>query len=258
MVKSEFPVIEIMQLPLCALQLADVVTHIADAVITGEGGWVVTPNLDILRRWSREAAFRELVAEATLFTPDGAPLVWASHLQGTPLPERVAGSDLFTALCKCAAERGISVAFIGGNPGVADLAKGRLQQLHPGLNVVATLCPPLGFESSQEEMQRITEFVASNPAQIYFVGLGSPKQEQLIGQLKSLSAQSWWLGVGVSFSFVADDVRRAPHWMRRFGLEWLHRLVQEPKRLARRYLVDGIPFLIELLASSLLQRVKRS
>lgn len=253
---SKFPVIEVMQLPLCALPLANVVDHISDAVMTGGGGWVVTPNLDILRRWSREASFRELVAEATLFTPDGAPLVWASRLQGTPLPERVAGSDLFTALCKRAAELGISVAFIGGNPGVADLAKGRLQQLHPGLNVVATLCPPLGFESSQEEMQKVIEFVVSNPAQIYFVGLGSPKQERLINQIKPLSSQSWWLGVGVSFSFVAEDVRRAPHWMQRFGLEWLHRLAQEPKRLARRYLVDGIPFLFMLLASSFWWRIK--
>lgn len=255
---SKFPVVEIMQLPLCALRMGEVVDLISDSVMRREGGWVVTPNLDILRRWSREASFRELVAEATLFTPDGAPLVWASHLQGTPLLERVAGSDLFTALCKRAAERGISVAFIGGNPGVADLARERLQQLHPGLHVVATLCPPLGFESSQEEMQKITEFVIANPAQIFFVGLGSPKQEQLINQIKSLSSQSWWLGVGVSFSFVAEDVRRAPYWMRRLGLEWLHRLAQEPKRLARRYLVDGIPFLFKLLASSLLYRAKRS
>ena len=257
MVSKNFPVIDVMQLPLCALPLADVVSLISDAVNDGEGGWVVTPNLDILRRWSRDESFRQLVADATLFTPDGAPLVWASHLQGTPLPERVAGSDLFTALCKRAAEQGISVAFIGGNPGVAELARERLQQQYPGLKVVATLCPPLGFESSTEEMAKIAEFVVAHPAQVYFVGLGSPKQEQLISKLKPISSRAWWLGVGISFSFVADDVHRAPLWMRRSGLEWLHRLYQEPRRLAKRYLVDGIPFLMTMLASSLWLRVKR-
>jgi N-acetylglucosaminyldiphosphoundecaprenol N-acetyl-beta-D-mannosaminyltransferase len=97
--------------------------------------------------------------------------------------------------------------------------------------------------------------LASSP-DVVFVALGSPKQERVIGELRSLLPAAWWLGIGISFSFVSGAVQRAPLWVQRLGLEWLHRLVQEPRRLARRYLVDGLPFAARLFANALVQRLR--
>src|SRR6185503_14088249 len=103
-----------------------------------------------------------------------------------------------------------------------------------------------GFESDPKEMERLAAALSEAAPDIVFVGLGSPKQEKLIGRLRSTLPGAWWLGVGISFSYLTGDVRRAPVWMRRCGLEWFHRLTSEPGRLARRYLVEGIPFGLRL------------
>jgi N-acetylglucosaminyldiphosphoundecaprenol N-acetyl-beta-D-mannosaminyltransferase len=244
-------------LPFVASTVDALADHLCQRAAAGQGGWVVTPNIDILRRWRREAAFRELVSDATIFTADGSPIVWASRLQGTPLPARLPGSDLFVALFDRAARAGLRLALIGGNEGTAERAADLLAG-HAGMmaaRLARTHCPPLGFERQPEELRVMTQMMLDWQPHIVFVGLGSPKQEQLIRQLRALCPQAWFLGVGVSFSFVAGDVQRAPAWAQRAGLEWLHRLIQEPKRLARRYLYDGLPFAFGLLTRALLKRV---
>lgn len=248
-------------LPFVASTVAALADHICARAAAGHGGWVVTPNTDILRRWRRVPAFRELVREATVFTADGAPIVWASRLQGTPLPARLPGSDLFVALFARAARAGLRLALIGGNEGAAAQAAGRLARdagVPPeGLaGLVRSHCPPLGFEHDPAEMDRLARLVVDWCPDIVFVGLGSPKQEQLVRRLRDLRPQAWFLGVGISFSFVAGEVRRAPAWMQRSGLEWAHRLAQEPRRLARRYLRDGLPFACSLMARAALQRLQ--
>jgi N-acetylglucosaminyldiphosphoundecaprenol N-acetyl-beta-D-mannosaminyltransferase len=220
------------------------------------GGWVVTPNLEILRRWVAEPEIAALCSQADLVVADGMAIVWAARLQGTPLPARVAGSDLIHSLTARAAERGRSVFFLGGNPGTAEDAARILASRNPGLRVAGTCCPPFGYESDPSSMRTLRELVVSSRPDIVYVGLGLPKQDRLIESLRGDLPGAWWLGVGVSFSFVSGDVRRAPAWMQRVGLEWVHRLAQEPRRLASRYLVHGLPFAARLFASCAARRLR--
>lgn len=248
--------VRIEDVPFVALRLHEVVGLIIRRHSEGRGGWVVTPNLDILRRIMLDRSFRSLIdTEATLYTADGMPIVWLSYLLGTPLPERVAGSDVFVELVAEAARCGKSVYFLGGNPGAAEAAVEVLRKASPGLRVAGCYAPPFGFERDAEEMAKIRRIMETARPDIVFVGLGSPKQEQLIAALRELLPCSWWLGIGVSFSFVAGDVKRAPVWMRNVGLEWLFRVMQEPKRLFKRYFIIGIPFAIRLFARNLLRRM---
>lgn len=240
--------IELDGVRLHALSEAQCVEHVFHAIAEGRGGWIVTPNLDHLRRLRRDAALRAHYRRADLAVADGMPLVWACRLQRTPLPGRVAGSDLITSLARGASERGASVYFLGGDPGTADEAAAKLRARFPRLRVAGTQCPAPGFESRARDLAELTRHLSAARPDIVFVALGSPKQEVLIGELRALLPDAWWLGVGISFSFVAGRVRRAPPWLRNAGLEWAHRLVQEPRRLVRRYLLDGLPFAAGLFA----------
>lgn len=250
------PPIRLLGVELDAVTLSGAIDRIGGALAAGQGGWVITPNLDILRRLVREKDAASLCAGTTLRLADGMPLVWASRLRGTPLPERVAGSDLIWGLCQRAAADGRTVFLLGGNPGSADAAAAELIRRSPGLRVVGTECPPMGFEQDTGYLPLLRERLARVSPDIVFVGLGFPKQERLIAQLRPGLPGAWFLGVGVTFSFVSGQIRRAPNWMRVTGLEWVHRLAQEPGRLAKRYLVHGVPFGVVLLVASMLERVR--
>lgn len=223
---------------------------------SGRGGWVVTPNLDILRRLVLDADFRFLCSGASLMLADGMPLVWASRLKGTPLPQRVAGSDLIWDLTLRAASEGRSMYFLGGNPGAAEGAAKLLTERSPTLRIVGTECPPMGFERDDAYMAGLATRLAAAKPDFVLVALGCPKQEFVTKALRTHLPAAWFLGVGVTFSFVTGDVQRAPRWLQRLGLEWTHRLVQEPRRLWRRYLIDGIPFALRLLAASFAERFR--
>ena len=233
------------------------VQHVLDQLAVGKGGWVLTPNLDHLRRLGHDRAFRALYSHANLIVADGMPLIWAARLQGTPLPERVAGSSLISSLSAGAARANRSVFLLGGDPGTADKAAGILLARNPNLNVTGTYCPEPGFQNDEAKMQIVIQKLLEANPDIVYVALGSPKQEWLIGQIRGYLPRAWWLGIGISFSFLCGEVRRAPRWMQSCGLEWLHRLWQEPRRLARRYLLEGLPFAASLLAGSLAQGLGR-
>jgi N-acetylglucosaminyldiphosphoundecaprenol N-acetyl-beta-D-mannosaminyltransferase len=233
------------------------VAAILAALAAGRGGRVATLNLDQLRRCGRDEEFAMRCRRASLVVADGMPLVWASRLQRTPLPQRVAGADLIWSLCAAAAQQGRSVYLLGGAPGTAERAARVLRTRHPDLRVAGVACPPPGFEASERELRALADALRAARPDIVFVGLGAPKQDALAEQMSAVLPEAWWLGVGISFSFVAGALRRAPVWMQRSGLEWLHRLRSEPRRLSRRYLVEGLPFAFRLLATSALQRRPR-
>ncbi len=236
------PAIDLEGVRLNAVREYECVDHVFDALACGRGGWIVTPNLDQLRTLVRDRSLRESYSRADLAVADGMPLVWASRLQKTPLPERVAGSDLIWSLSREAAEHGRSVYLLGGDPGTADEAAERLRSRFTKLEIVGTACPEPGFEREPQRIAELAAGVSAARPDIVFVALGFPKQEKLILRLRPSLPNAWWLGCGISFSFVAGRVSRAPVWLRGLGLEWAHRMVQEPGRLVRRYLVDDLPF----------------
>jgi N-acetylglucosaminyldiphosphoundecaprenol N-acetyl-beta-D-mannosaminyltransferase len=246
------------QAPFCAINERQCVDLATDGNGHHAGGWIVTANLDHLRRMVRQRSYGELCRAATLVVADGMPLVWAARIQGTPLPERVAGSNLISSLSAAAAARGKSVFLLGGAPGTAEAAANVLTERYPALRVAGTHCPPVGFEHDSQQLAELTEALRQAQPDIVYVALGSPKQERLIAELRPVLPGAWWMGVGISFSFLCGDVKRAPRWMQRLGLEWVHRLVQEPRRLARRYLVDDLPFAVRLLGGAAWRRARRA
>ena len=245
-----------MGLDFAALSERETIDYILGSLAGGRGGWISTVNLDILRQWRQTPEVRDLVSQADIVVADGMPLVWAGGIQGSPLPERVAGSTLVRTLSAAAATADASVFLLGGNPGTADATGEVLAESCPGIRLAGTLCPPFGFEDDPEWMDRIACALRDAEPDIVFVGLGCPKQERLIVALRDLLPRAWFVPCGISFSFLAGEVQRAPVMLQRLGLEWLHRLVQEPRRLVRRYLVEGIPFVFELLWSALVVRAR--
>lgn len=242
--------------PLDALTEQQCIAHILGALAESSGGWVVTHNLDHLRRLHRDQSFAALCRDAELRVADGMPLVWASRIQGTPLPERVAGSSLIWTLTAQAARNGRSVFLLGGDGDTAEQAAATLKHHYPELTVAGTDPAPMGFDSDARQFEQLKRQLRQASPDIVFVALGSPKQEVIIQRLREAAPTAWWMGVGISFSFVCGDVIRAPRWIQRLGLEWMHRMAQEPGRLWRRYLFEGIPFALRLIGSAGWKRMR--
>jgi N-acetylglucosaminyldiphosphoundecaprenol N-acetyl-beta-D-mannosaminyltransferase len=250
------PTVHLCNARLHAITEAQCIDIVMRELAAGRDGCIVTMNLDHLRRYDQDEEYRTLAESATLAVADGMPLIWASRLQGTPLPERVTGSNLIWSLTKAAADNGRAIFLLGGEPGTAEAAGHILAQKYPHLRVAGSYYPQHGFERDGNEITRITNAIIEARPDIVYVALGSPKQDTLIENLRNHLPAVWWLGVGISFSFVSGDVARAPDWMQRRGLEWLHRLSQEPKRLAGRYLLHGLPFGLKLMFNAVIQRLR--
>lgn len=246
----ERPTVDLAGLALAKLTREEVVDHLFGALAEGVGGWVVTPNIDYLRRYVADSEVRRLFADASLIVADGVPLLWAAQLQGTPLPDRIAGSDLVWLLAERAAREGRSLYLLGGSEGAGEAAARRLADRWPSLRIAGISSPRVSSDPTEAELAAIQRSLTQAEPDLIYVGLGAPKEERLIAALRTKLPRTWWIGVGVSISFIAGDVRRAPTWMQRTGLEWAHRLLQEPRRLVRRYLVADLPFTLRLLVAS--------
>lgn len=181
---ASWPTVQIAGLPFSVITEPQTVQHIVRSAIAGEGGWVVTPNLDILRQCVASPQVAALARQADLMVADGMPLVWASRLQGTPLPGRVAGSNLVEAISAEAAAHGLKVFLLGGDEGIAERAKVELQARYPGLRVVGTYSPPFGFERDPIHHDRMSALIRQSAPDIIYVALGFPKQERLIHALR--------------------------------------------------------------------------
>jgi N-acetylglucosaminyldiphosphoundecaprenol N-acetyl-beta-D-mannosaminyltransferase len=215
---------------------------IEDLVSRGEGGAVFTPNVDHVVKAEQNHAFRRAYAGATLSLADGMPLLWASRLLGSPLPEKVSGSDLILPLARLAGLKRWRVYLLGGSSGVAEEVGKRLEREH-GVHIVGTDSPIIQPDGSAADAEQILARLRAARPDLILVAFGAPKQELWIDGFAREIRPAVAIGVGGSLDFVAGRVRRAPRWMSRAGLEWLFRLVQEPQRLWRRYLVDDVAFI---------------
>ena len=230
-----------------------VIARVIASIRDGIGGWVVTPNVDHLRILSERPDLLATVNEASLKIADGMPLIWASRIQGTPLPERVTGAGLTASLAAAAAKVGASIFLLGGDPGDGEAAAAVLGQLNPGLKIAGILCPPHGFENDSLQMTEIGKALRSAKPDLVYTCFGFPKDPLVISALGQHLPSAWFLGLGGSLAIVSGRTRRAPRWMQRIGMEWLWRLGLEPRRLFRRYIVDDIPFAFRLLVNALVQ-----
>jgi N-acetylglucosaminyldiphosphoundecaprenol N-acetyl-beta-D-mannosaminyltransferase len=210
--------------------------------------FIVTPNSDHAVLFQQHPAMQAAYRNAALVLADGWPLVLASRLLGQPLPERVAGSDLVPKLFTANTHSGqtLRVFLLGAAPGVADLAARKITQKWPGVQVVGTYSPPLGFENDADENDRILVAVAAAAPDLMIVGLGAPKQEVWVHQNQHRLEANVVVCAGATIDFLAGHRRRSPVWMQQLGLEWFYRLCAEPRRLAGRYVRDAwvLPHLV--------------
>jgi N-acetylglucosaminyldiphosphoundecaprenol N-acetyl-beta-D-mannosaminyltransferase len=204
--------------------------------------YVCICNVHVAVTANHAPEFRRIVNEADMATPDGMPLVWVLRRMGFQWQERINGPDLMWRLCGQAAEKGLSIFLYGSTPGTLERLTDNLKTAFPQLAIAGVCSPPFRL-LSEEEDQEITDCINGSVAHIVFVGLGCPKQELWMAAHRG-KIQGVMIGVGAAFDYHAGTVRRAPLWMQRLGLEWLFRLMSEPRRLWKRYLVTNSLFVI--------------
>ena len=205
---------------------------------SSEARYVCTPNVDYVVKSRRNESFREAINAADLRVPDGMWIIYASRLAGRPLRASVTGRMLLPRLAAHCRDAGRSIGIVGAADGVAARAAARLKAAYPGLNVRHTISPPMGFLVGSQADNEILAALRADPVDLLFVALGAPKQEIWMHEHRDDLPKTVLIGVGAGVDIVAGRFREAPRWMTRVGLEWLFRLAQEPRRLARRYLVD--------------------
>lgn len=222
------------------ITMEETLNYIGILIRKNKHSYVVTPNVDHIVQLERGGELCEVYQNADLILADGKPLLWIAKWYGTPIKEKISGSDLFPLLCKMAAEKGYTMFFLGAAEGVAANAAKNLQKKYPNLVIVGTYSPPYGFEEDKKEMLKIKKMIRAAKPHILIVGLGCPKQELFIFHNKEALNVPISLGLGASLDFEAGNLKRAPQWMAKHGLEWLFRITQDPKRMIKRYLVDDL------------------
>ncbi|MBT9329484.1 WecB/TagA/CpsF family glycosyltransferase [Paracidobacterium acidisoli] len=204
---------------------------------------IVGPNAQIVTLAEQNRRFASALQAADLSVADGVSVVWASRLLGKPVPERVTGGDLMERLCAEAAAHGFTVFFLGGLPEAAEKAAATLTRRYPGLKIAGTYCPPLGFEADPEEVAKIREQITQAAPDLLCVAFGAPRQEIWMHEhCPSLPIRAA-IAVGAALDTQAGLRHRAPAWTHRLGVEWLYRLLREPRRLWRRYLIGNTHFI---------------
>lgn len=214
-----------------------------------ESGYVCFADVHSIMRAHDDPDHRASLRGAALVMPDGQPLAWTGRLRGHRAVERVCGPDFIAAFCRDTAARGWGHYFYGGADGVAETLAARLRAQAPDLVVAGVESPPFR-PLSLEEHEATLERIRASGARVLWVGLGCPKQEKWLRDNAAALDGIVCLGVGAAFDFVTGRVRRAPPLMRRVGLEWLHRLASEPRRLWKRYLVLAPRFVLSVAAEA--------
>jgi N-acetylglucosaminyldiphosphoundecaprenol N-acetyl-beta-D-mannosaminyltransferase len=225
--------------------LAEALTRIDQLIEEGKPRIVITANLHYAMVSARYPEVRELNRKAGFIVADGWPLVLASRLQKTPVPERVAGADMIYAICRQAAERGRRLFFLGGEPSISAEACRVLRERFPALIIAGAVSPPFRKLTESEERDLVEQIRAARP-HILIVAFGQPKGELWIERHRDSLQVPVSIQMGASLDFVAGKVRRAPKLVQKCGLEWAFRFVQEPRRLGGRYFANGL-FLIRML-----------
>lgn len=207
--------------------------------------FIVTPNVNCVVQLSKNQAYRDAFESAAMVVVDGKPVVWTARLMGEEIPGTVTGSDLVPAIFQYfhdSADDELKVFLLGAMPGVAEIAAKNIERTYQYVKVVGLYSPPFGFEKDAVECERICQLISESGADFLLIGLGAPKQATWVNQYSSQLPVKVAICAGATIDFLAGNKPRAPKWMTNIGIEWLFRMVTEPRRLAKRYAGDALVF----------------
>lgn len=220
--------------------MEEAIGHIEECIQRKKIGQVITPNVDQIVRMEWDDYFKKICDNCELLLVDGHPLMWIAKLYGKPFKEKICGSDLIPALCNIASKKGYSVFFLGAAPGIAAKAAEIMREQNLGLKIAGTYSPPLGFEKDPEELVRINKMLLESEADMLFVGMGVPKQDAFIYENMHKYEIPMSFSIGGTIDFIAGIQKRAPKWVNKIGFEWMYRLLHDPRRMFKRYIVDDM------------------
>ena len=226
--------VNVLGVGISAINLDSAVTTLASCLESNLSGYVCVTGVHGVIESQFDEELRKIHNRSLLTTPDGMPMVWMGKLANQSAMDRVYGPDLMERVMAWSAKNGATHFFYGGNTGVAEALQQRLEQRFPGLKVVGTYTPPFGPLPAKDEADLRARLDQLKP-DFFWVGLSTPKQERFMSTYITRLPVKIMLGVGAAFDFHAGRVKQAPRWIQRSGFEWLYRLIQEPRRLWRRY-----------------------
>jgi N-acetylglucosaminyldiphosphoundecaprenol N-acetyl-beta-D-mannosaminyltransferase len=239
--------VNVLGVGISVLNLKTALAAIAEAVRARRKGYICVRDAHGVMLAQKDPAFRRIMNEAFLCTPDGMPMVWMGRLHGHREMNRVYGPDLMLEVCAWSEENNCRHFFFGGTPGVAGELRDKLTARFPKLQVVGTYTPPFRPLNAAEEKE-LSDMVSVTKPDIMWIGLSTPKQEKFMVEFLPKLDVTLMIGVGAAFDFHAGRVRQAPRWMQRSGLEWLFRVACEPRRLGKRYLKNNPAFAFNIAA----------
>lgn len=222
------------------LDMKETVQAIEHMITSGDRSYVVAINVDVVMKIEKDAYLKQITDCADMVLVDGMPIVWIAKWYKNKLKAKISGSDLVPSLCKRAAKKGYSIFIIGGGAGIAEKAKSNLEKDMPGINIVGTYAPPIGFEKDEIELDKINQMISGAHPDLIIACFGCPKQEKWVYENYQKYDAKVSICAGATVDFLAGNVNRAPQWMSDHGLEWFYRFTQEPKRMFKRYFVDDI------------------
>lgn len=225
------------------LSMIEALSIIEGMIEKKKKSYIVAINVDVIIKIEKDKYLKKITDEADMVLVDGKPLIWISRIYNRPIKEKISGSDLVPLLCNLAAQKGYSIYILGGKEGVADEAKENLEKKHPGIKVVGTYAPPIGFETNENELKIINHKISAANPDILIACFGCPKQEKFIYENYNKYNSTISICAGATVDFLAGNVKRSPKWMSDCGLEWFYRFLQEPKRMFKRYFIDDVKIL---------------
>ena len=239
--------VNVLGVGISVINLPSALAAIAGAVHARRKGYICVTGVHGVMEAQADTAFRKILNEAFLCTPDGMPMVWAGKLSGHTGMSRVYGPDLMLDVCAWSEKNPCRHFFFGGAAGAAEALRDKLTARFPGLQVAGCYTPPFRALNAAEQKQ-LQETVRSARPDILWVGLSTPKQEKFMAEFLPRLDVTLMIGVGAAFDFLSGRVKQAPRWMQRSGLEWCYRLCREPRRLARRYFRNNPLFTVKIAA----------
>jgi N-acetylglucosaminyldiphosphoundecaprenol N-acetyl-beta-D-mannosaminyltransferase len=228
-----------------AVNMSDALGILGSAIWSGTRGWICATGVHGVMESQHDQSLKRIINHSLLTLPDGRPMMWLGRLGGQKRMTQVTGPDFMLSVCRRSLRTGYTHFLYGGKPGVADQLKNSLEQRFHGLQIVGTYTPPFG-PLSLNEQQSLRGLVSRLRPDIFWIGISTPKQERFMAEYLHLLETTVMVGVGAAFDLHTGNLQDAPRWIKAAGMQWLHRLLQDPRRLWKRYLFNNTCFLAKI------------